>query len=107
MKKYAYLLINVFALFVIISPEDDKTKLKFLKFSFNRNITFKVSSPEEFYKTNFYNQIYVNMEIGSEKIKIPFYLYLKQYSLQIQSANYIEYTEFSFLTYNSRRKNRI
>ena len=87
MKKYAYLLINVFALFVIISPEDDKTKLKFLKFSFNRNITLKDSSPEEFYKTNFYNQIYVNMEIGSEKIKIPFYLYLKQYSLQIQSAN--------------------
>ena len=85
MNKYAFLVINIFALFVIISSKND---LKYLDLEFERNLTLGDSfTPEEFYKHNFYNQIFVKMKVGSEKQEIPFYLYLRQYSFSIQSAN--------------------
>ena len=66
--------------------KEENTK-KYLELSFYRNITLSKSiSPEELFKSLFYNQIYITIKIGSEQTEIPFYLYLQQYSLIIQSS---------------------
>ena len=88
MSKFYYLLINIISLFVLISSENDNSNLKYLLFQFKRNLTLAKSfTPEEFYNKMFYNQIYLNIKVGSKQQEIPFYLYLRQYSFIIQSAN--------------------
>ena len=87
------LLISLFSL--IKSRKDfcfkEENSKKYLEFSFDRNLTLSKSmSPEDTFKSIFYNQIYFKIKIGSEKIEIPFYLYLQQYSLIIQSSEVSE-----------------
>ena len=43
--------------------------------------------PEIVFKNLFYNQIYINIEVGSRKTLIPFYIHLQQYTFIIQSSN--------------------
>ena len=75
-----YILFN--ALFILIKAKTilnliEKNSKKYLEFSFNRNLTISSSMlPAELFKSLFYNQIYIKIKIGSEKIEIPFYLYL-------------------------------
>ena len=79
-------------LFVLIISKNDNDILEeknkqYLEFSFNRNLTLSNSmSPEEIFKSIFYNQIYIKIKLGSEQVEIPFYLYLQQYSFIIQSS---------------------
>ena len=62
--------------------------IKYLEFDFQRNITINDSmQPEILFKNLFYNQIYINIEVGSTKKIIPFYIHLQQYTFVIQSAN--------------------
>ena len=69
------------------SIEDDNDK-KYLIFPFKRNLTSSKSmTPEQFFITEIYNQIYINMFVGSNKQNIPFYLYLQQYPTVLQSSN--------------------
>ena len=72
------------------SIEDNEYKdgsKKYLIFSFKRNLSLSNSAtPEEFFKTMFYNQIYVNMTVGSQKQNIPFYLHLQKYPLVLQPS---------------------
>ena len=58
---------------------------------------------EELFKSIFYNQIYINIRIGSEQTEIPFYLYLQQYSLIIQSSE-VSKDQVKGL-YNKRKSN--
>ena len=62
--------------------------IKYLEFSFKRNITSEeTSNPKEFFKKYFYNQLYINLNVGSNKKEIPFYFYLEQFPIVIQSSN--------------------
>ena len=95
MKIYFYLFI--FLYIEILSNNlnlKDSNKLKdfenvkYLEYTFKRNLTFKESKkPEEFFKTYFYNQLYINIKVGSNQQEIPFYFYLQQFPLIIQSSN--------------------
>ena len=81
-----FLFILFFSYYLIFALDDEN--IKYLEFSFKRNLTINDSlKPEQLIKTLFYNQIYVNIKIGSTKKEIPFYLYLQQYPLVIQSSN--------------------
>ena len=90
------ILILLNSLFILTKSRKDlyfkeETSKKYLEFSFDRNLTLSKSmSPEETFKSFFYNQIFIKIKIGSEKIEIPFYLYLQQYSLIIQSSEVSE-----------------
>ena len=109
-----YILFN--ALFILIKAKTilnliEKNSKKYLEFSFNRNLTISSSMlPAELFKSLFYNQIYIKIKIGSEKIEIPFYLYLQQYSLIIQSSQVSEdqvkglYDNTKSKTYSSESK---
>ena len=69
----------------------DYENLKYLEYSFKRNLTLNNSlEPEEFFKTYFYNQLYINIIVGSKKKEIPFYFFLQEYPFAIQSANIAE-----------------
>ena len=87
---FIYILFNV--LFILIKTRNtfnlvENNSKKYLEFSFNRNLTISPSmTPKNLFKSLFYNQIYIKIKIGSEKTEIPFYLYLQQYSLIIQSS---------------------
>ena len=62
--------------------------LKYLNFPFKRNLTTgNTIKPEQFFNIYFYNQIYINISVGSEKQNIPFYLYLQQYPVVLQPSN--------------------
>ena len=66
----------------------DSESIKYLEYSFKRNLTINDTlTPEEFFLTYFYNQIYINIKVGSNKAEIPFYFYLQQYPLVLQPAN--------------------
>ena len=93
MKFFIYLL-NILNAFIFASKDKvsnnlEKSKsIKYLEFSFIRNITKNESlEPEKFFNEYFYNQIYILIAVGSQKIKIPFYFYLQQFPLVIQSSN--------------------
>ena len=88
MKKYFTFFIELYLFTTLAnSIEDDKDK-KYLIFPFKRNLTSSKSmTPEQFFITEFYNQIYINMYVGSNKQNIPFYLYLQQYPTVLQSSN--------------------
>jgi hypothetical protein len=93
MKIFLNLLLFSFYLILALDEQNRKKivnneNIKYLEFSFKRNLTINDSlKPEELIKTLFYNQIYVNIKIGTNKKEIPFYLYLQQYPLVIQSSN--------------------
>lgn len=91
MKK---ILILIFGLNLLISSitaiKDNKEwhNKSYLSFNFQRNISLTDSmTPEEFVKTIFYNQIYIKMNVGSEKQEIPFNLYLQKYPLVLQTSH--------------------
>ena len=68
MKKYFTFFIELYLFTTLAnSIEDDKDK-KYLIFPFKRNLTSSKSmTPEQFFITEFYNQIYINMYVGSNK----------------------------------------
>ena len=71
-----------------IIKENGEGIIKYLEFDFQRNITINESmEPEIIFKNFFYNQIYINIEVGSVKKIIPFYIYLQQYTFILQSSN--------------------
>ena len=70
------------------AKEKGEGVIKYLEFDFQRNITLNESmEPEVIFKNLFYNQIYINIEVGSAKNVIPFYIHLQQYTFIIQSSN--------------------
>lgn len=83
---------NLSILFIIINAYShnvikEETKKNYIELPFNRNLTITgLLKPEELFKSLFYNQIYINMKVGSQKIEIPFYFYLQQYSFIVQSS---------------------
>ena len=90
--KINFLLIFAFTflIFSINALKDEKKdeNVKYLNFAFERNLTLTDGmNPSDFFKTRFYNQIYIYMSVGSEKQKIPFYLYLQQYPLVLQPSD--------------------
>ena len=92
MEKSHLLLFELFLLFILFtSSKSDKNNnktIKYLSFPFKRNLTLGNSlTPKQFFQTIIYNQIYIELTVGSKKQKIPFYLYLQQYPTVLQSAN--------------------
>ena len=92
MEKSHLLLFELFLLFILFtsskSDENNKKTIKYLSFPFKRNLTLGNSlTPKQFFETIIYNQIYIELTVGSKKQKIPFYLYLEQNPLVLQSAN--------------------
>ena len=82
------LLFELFILFLLTSSLKEEGGLKYLTFDFYTNLTLNNSmKPIQFFQTAFYNQIYINLNVGSTKQNIPFYLYLQQYPLVLQSSN--------------------
>ena len=85
-----FILLNTLLILIITEKSDNVesgNNDKYLEFSFERNYTLpKLISAEELFKSLFYNQIYIKIRAGSQKIEIPFYLYLQQYSFIIQSS---------------------
>lgn len=92
MEKTHFLLFELFLLFILFtsskSDENNNKTIKYLSFPFKRNLTLGNSlTPKQFFQTIIYNQIYIELTVGSKKQKIPFYLYLQQYPTVLQSAN--------------------
>ena len=59
-----------------------------MQFEFKRNLSLnETSNPNVVAKNLFYNQIYINMSVGSLKQEIPFYIYLHQYPCVIEPSN--------------------
>ena len=87
MKIFFYLF---FFLYIKASSNNLKQvgNIKYLEYTFKRNLTIDKSlGHEEFFNKYFYNQLYINLKVGSNKVEIPFYLHLEQYSVVIQSLN--------------------
>ena len=73
---------------LINNLNSEEIEIKYLEFSFERNLTLNESiEPEILFKSLFYNQIFINLKVGANKIEIPFYIYLQQYHFVVQSAN--------------------
>ena len=92
MGKFHLLLFELSLLYSLIcslnEEQNDNKTIKYLKFPFKRNLTLNNSmTPKQFFSTIIYNQIYIDLIVGSNKQKIPFYLYLQQYHLVLQSSN--------------------
>ena len=92
MKSFLYFLILL--VFITSFHRINLNKLneneiqKHLEYTFNRNLTIKESfKPEDFFTTYFYNQLYINLKVGSNQLEIPFYFYLNQYPFVLQSSN--------------------
>ena len=65
----------------------EENKINYLEFPFKTNFTINdTSDPNIIAKNLFYNQIYINISVGSSKQEIPFYLHTQQYPCVIQSA---------------------
>ena len=81
-------------LYIIIQAKEinnSSESLKYMQLNFKRNLTYpKELTPLSFFKTYFYNQLYVNIKVGSNKQEIPFYFYLQQFPLTIKSSNVIK-----------------
>ena len=104
---------KIFILFYMIKIyfflNKNTNKFKYLEYSFKRNLTINdLFTPEDFFKIYFYNQIYINITVGSNKSIIPFYFYLQQYPFVIESSNVSEsqvkglYNEMESKTYKSK-----
>ena len=94
MKKFFFFAFQFFLIICSLSSfennEDKGESKKYLIFPFKRNLSLSESATyKEFFKTMFYNQIYINMTVGSQKQNIPFYLYLLKYPLVLQPSNII------------------
>ena len=106
--NFFFFIFNI--LFIIINiysrnEINENNSKKYLEFSFSRNLTLYNSlSPEELFESLFYNQIYISMKVGTEKIEIPFYFYLQQYSMIVQSSN-VSSDQVKGL-YNERKSNK-
>ena len=92
MKKFFFFAFQFFLIICSLSSlennEDKVESKKYLIFPFKRNLSLSESATyKEFFKTMFYNQIYINMTVGSQKQNIPFYLYLLKYPLVLQPSN--------------------
>ena len=91
MVKFNLFILELSLLFLLINSLTDSQQnktIKYLKFPFQRNLTLKDSmTPKQFIEASLYNQIYIDLIVGSNKQKIPFYLYLQQYYLVLQSSN--------------------
>ena len=91
MVKINLFIFELSLLFLLINSLTDSQQnktIKYLKFPFQRNLTLKDSmTPKQFIEASLYNQIYINIKVGSNKQEIPFYLYLQQYPLALQSYN--------------------
>ena len=85
------LLYLLYSLYIVIKAKEINNlseTLKYMELKFKRNLTYPEElTPLSFFKTYFYNQLYVNIKIGSNKQEIPFYFYLQQYPLTIKSSN--------------------
>ena len=109
-----FILLNTLLILIITEKLDNVesgNNDKYLEFSLERNYTLpKLISAEELFKSLFYNQIYIKIRTGSQKIEIPFYLYLQQYSFIIQSSEVSNdqvkglYNELKSSTYISSNK---
>ena len=93
-----------------LEESEDK---KYLEYSFKRNLNLKNNiEPLEFFTTYFYNQLYINMKVGSKKVEIPFYFYLQQYPFTLQSSNVDEkqvkgiYDELKSTTYEKLEESK-
>ena len=85
---YLLILINYLNLKFSFSFLSDEKIIKYLEFDFERNLTLnETMNSSLILKELFYNQIYINLKIGSNKKTIPFYIYLQQFPLIIQSSN--------------------
>ena len=111
-----YLIINVYNILSLKNSIklEDSDNIKYLEYSFKRNLTInELLKPESFFKNYFYNQIYINIKIGSNKLEIPFYFYLQQFPLVIESSNVIQsqvkgiYNELESKTYNSIKEENL
>ena len=95
MKILFFYLICILSIIADLNSTNQKSvnlglseSINYLEFNFKRNLTLKNSfTPEEFFKTYFYNQLYFNITVGSNKLEIPFYFYLQQYPLVLESSN--------------------
>ena len=86
-KIFILVISNTLLIYLINSATGNNEKEKYLTFSFQRNLTLKDSmGPEQVFIELLYNQIYINLKVGSEKQEIPFYLYLQQFPLVIESS---------------------
>ena len=92
MKSLIYIVCFLSLISFILNSEESKN-VKYIEYSFKRNLTIdKIIKPEDFFKTYFFNQLYINITVGSNKNEIPFYFYLQQFPLVLQSSN-VEQTE--------------
>jgi len=115
MKILLYLILN--SLFLIIKAKvinNSSESLKYMELNFKRNLTYPEElTPLSFFKTYFYNQIYVNIKVGSKKQEIPFYFYLQQFPFTIKSSNVIKrevkgiYNESMSDSYKSFKKDSL
>ena len=94
MKKSRFFLFQLYFLFILIifSKSEEKNKIFIIsfqeKFNFGQFINTQTIF-SIFWDNNFPSniQIYIELTVGSKKQKIPFYLYLEQNPLVLQSAN--------------------
>jgi len=90
MLFYIYLYILIIFLNIILSKffYSKEKLIKYLEFPFERNLTLNETMNQSLiFKNLFYNQIYINLKVGSNKKEIPFNIYLQQFPIIIQSAN--------------------
>ena len=71
MLKINLLIFELSLLFLLINSLEDSQQnktIKYLKFPFQRNLTLKDSmTPKQFFETSLYNQIYIDLIVGSNK----------------------------------------
>ena len=100
MKFFIYITCFLSLISIILNSKDNKKlhkleeseNVKYLEYSFKRNLTLdKNMKPIDFFKTYFYNQLYINIKVGSNKKEIPFYFFLQQFPLVLQSSNVDKY----------------
>ena len=78
MEKFYLLLFELSLLYPLIislnSEQNNNKTIKYLKFPFKRNITLSDSmEPKQFFSTIIYNQIYIELIVGSKKLFIYIY----------------------------------
>ncbi len=111
MKILLYLLNSLYIIIKAKEINNSSESLKYMEFHFKRNLTYPSElNSSSFFKTYFYNQLYVNIKVGSNKQEIPFYFYLQQFPLTIKSSNVKKgevkgiYNESISTTYESIKK---
>ena len=111
MRILLYLLNSLYIIIKAKEINNSSESLKYMQLNFKRNLTYPAElTPLSFFKTYFYNQLYVNIKVGSNKQEIPFYFYLQQFPLTIKSSNVIKgevkgiYNESLSISYKSFKK---